>query len=121
MMEALVKERIKKALAAQQVLHKDVYWFMPPANGYGISGIFDFVVAVRGCLIGIESKRDAKTKPTALQVRNGHRAIAAGCVVLFVHADNTELVEDVIEKVRAARSAEGLAELNHWPFDPVDV
>lgn len=92
MKEALVKERIKKALAAQQVLHKDVYWFMPPANGYGRSGIPDFVACVNGVFCAIEAKGEGG-EATALQLRELEFVITAGGIALVItHKHEIEAV-----------------------------
>lgn len=61
--EAKVKAAVKKALAAA-----GVYYFMPPANGYGRSGIPDIICCVNGFFLAIECKA-GKGKTTALQDR----------------------------------------------------
>lgn len=43
------------------------FWFMPPANAYGKSGISDIIAMRRGAFMAIETKFGAN-KPTAMQV-----------------------------------------------------
>ena len=50
--EGDVKKIVKKVLSEQP----DCWWFMPPANGYGRSGIPDFVGVVRGHAFVVETK-----------------------------------------------------------------
>lgn len=60
--EADVKRRVKKLLDQ----HK-WFWFMPPANGFGRTGISDFLALRGGVLIAVETKF-GKNKPTPMQV-----------------------------------------------------
>jgi hypothetical protein len=56
-----VKAKVKKLLDK----HK-WFWFMPPANAYGRSGISDFIALKDGVLLAIETKFGSN-KPTAMQ------------------------------------------------------
>lgn len=56
-----VKAQVKKLLDK----HK-YFWWMPPANGFGASGISDFNALKDGVFIAIETKF-AKNKPTPMQ------------------------------------------------------
>jgi hypothetical protein len=89
--EAPVKEQIRNEL---NVL--GVYFTMPPANGYGRAGGFDFTCCVKGRFLGIEAKRDYKEQPTALQHDNADKARLSGGVVLLIHKDNVELVRTTV-------------------------
>lgn len=60
--EADVKRRVKKLLDQ----HK-WFWFMPPANGFGRTGISDFLALRDGVFIAVETKY-GKNKPTPMQV-----------------------------------------------------
>jgi hypothetical protein len=57
-----VKERIKKLLNEH-----DWFWFMPPANGMGRTGIADIIAVKRGVFLAIEAKF-GKNPPTAMQI-----------------------------------------------------
>lgn len=60
--EAHVKDDVKA------LLNKfDWFWFMPPANGFGGSGISDFIAVKRGTFLSIETKFGSN-KPTAMQI-----------------------------------------------------
>lgn len=57
-----VKTRIKKLLDDH-----DWFWFMPPANGFGRTGISDIIAVKHGVFLAIEAKF-GKNKPTAMQI-----------------------------------------------------
>lgn len=57
-----VKKHIKEILN-----YYGWFWWMPPANGMGTTGISDFCCVHNGCFIAIEAKFD-KNKATPLQV-----------------------------------------------------
>jgi hypothetical protein len=56
-----VKQAVKKLLDRH-----GYFWWMTPANGYGVSGISDFLAFRGGTLMAIETKFGSN-KPTALQ------------------------------------------------------
>ncbi len=60
--EAHVKDDVKALLNKY-----DWFWFMPPANAYGKSGISDFIAIKRGTFLAIETKFGSN-KPTAMQI-----------------------------------------------------
>ena len=60
--EADVKKRVKKLLDK----HK-WFWWMPPANGFGRTGISDFNALRGGVFLAVETKF-GKNKPTPMQV-----------------------------------------------------
>mgnify|MGYP001159271187 CR=1 FL=1 len=60
--EADVKRRVKKLLEQ----HK-WFWWMPPANGFGRTGIADFNALRGGVFIAVETKF-GKNKPTPMQI-----------------------------------------------------
>lgn len=67
-----VKAQVKKILK-----RLDVFYFMPAANGFGMTGTTDFIAIVRGQFVGIETKFG--TRPmTANQVRFCQQVLAAG-------------------------------------------
>jgi len=69
-----------------------VWYFMPANNGYGKSGVPDFIACANGMFIGVETKADATKKTTALQdlcgeaIRrhNGYYAVVSDDVTLFI-------------------------------------
>jgi Holliday junction resolvase len=60
--EAHVKDDIKALLTKH-----DWFFFMPPANAYGKSGISDIIAIKRGTFLAVEAKFGTN-KPTAMQV-----------------------------------------------------
>jgi hypothetical protein len=109
--EAPVKDRIKDVLDS-----KRVWYCMPPANGYGKSGNFDFIVCVRGAFLGIEAKRDEKEMPTRLQTENAVKVAGNEGVILLIHKDNVHLVgETVDEMLRRMADVRVYYKLNQWP------
>lgn len=88
--EGKVKEKIKTLLRRYEA---DGLWYcMPAANGYGVSGIPDFLICFFGQLIAIEAKA-SKGMPTALQKMQMGRLEDAGAIVFVVRDDRN--LEDV--------------------------
>lgn len=77
--EADVKKVVKKVLATTD----NCWWFMPPANGFGRSGIPDFVGVVNGYAFAVETKF-GRNDPTANQLREMANATKAGTKVWIV-------------------------------------
>lgn len=59
------------------------WWFMPPANGYGRSGIPDFIGCVNGNMFAVETKFGRGTT-TANQEREIAALMQAGAKVWIV-------------------------------------
>lgn len=78
--EGDVKKAIKKLLTSLD----NCYWFMPPANGFGRSGIPDFIGHVNGKFFAIETKF-GDNKPTPNQIREIEKIIACGAVAHVVN------------------------------------
>jgi Holliday junction resolvase len=89
--EAKVKKQIKQILE-----ELNVWFFMPPANGYGRAGIPDFIGCLKGQFIAIEAKA-GKGKTTALQDREIQRIKDAGGFVLIVNETNLHNLKDLIK------------------------
>ena len=89
--EGKVKKQIKQILE-----ELDVWFFMPPANGYGRAGIPDFVGCLKGRFIAIEAKA-GKGTTTALQDREIQRIKNAGGFVLIVNEANLHNLKDLIK------------------------
>ena len=93
--EKKVKNSVKAILDAE-----GVYYFMPPANGYGRQGIPDYICSVEGGFMSIETKTKGK-KPTILQEREMHAIRTKGKgTTLVVNEDNVEEVRQTINLLR---------------------
>ena len=84
--EGKVKAAIKRLLVEQ-----GVWYFMPPANGYGRTGIPDFVCCVNGKFLAIEAK--ANTNPTTLKERELAGIHAHGGVAMVIKGDTPDNLE----------------------------
>ena len=92
--EAKVKAKVKTILKELQC-----YYFMPSANGYGRSGVPDFIGSLNGAFFAIETKA-GKGTTTALQDREIQRIKDAGGIALVINEENldslkTELTQHV--------------------------
>lgn len=65
------------------------WWFMPPANGYGRSGIPDFVGCVNGRAFAVETKFGRGTT-TAHQEKEIAQATQAGAEVWIVRETSVD-------------------------------
>lgn len=84
--EGKVKQGVKKLLDAFAETHP-LYYFFPPANGYGRQGIPDVIVCVDGKFLAIECKA-GKGTTTALQEKEMAKIRAANGVTMVVREDN---------------------------------
>lgn len=64
-MRAMKREKDVKASVKKLLSRHGWFWWCPPANGYGRSGISDFHAIRSGVFIAIETKFN--NEPTALQ------------------------------------------------------
>lgn len=78
-----------KAKVDRMLKEFDVWWFSPQAGPYGRSGIPDRLACVRGHLVAIEVKADAKKEPTRLQKLCMAQMRASGAAVFVVYDDVT--------------------------------
>jgi hypothetical protein len=62
------------------------FWFMPPANAYGRTGISDFIAIRAGVMLAVETK--FQSKPTPMQV-GFLRSIAAESGMAFLVDEKT--------------------------------
>lgn len=62
--ESHVKDAVKMTLK-----RLNCYFFMPPMNGYGASGVPDIIALLDGKFIAVECKANGN-KPTKLQLRH---------------------------------------------------
>ena len=110
--EGLVKEKITKLLKEYEV-----YYFFPPANGYGRSGGFDICCSYKGHFIGIEVKANKLKKPTALQTKNAELAFTiGGASSLLIHNGNLYELENLIIKIRGGGNAR-IEGVQVWPIN----
>lgn len=87
--EAKVKKAVRKILDEM-----GVYYFAPPANGFGRKGIPDIVGCVNGRFFAIECKAKGNV-PTALQQEELRRIREAGGVAMVVDENNVESVRSL--------------------------
>lgn len=80
--EGKIKDKVRKVFK-----ELGVWYFLPGNNGFGKSGIPDFVACVSGKFLGVECKADYSKKPTELQIRTGQQILAAGGQWLVVCDD----------------------------------
>lgn len=82
--EGKVKDKVRKLLKEYHA-----WYFLPGNNGFGKSGVPDFVVCVGGRFVGIECKADATKRPTELQLKAAREIQLAGGDWLLVCDDAT--------------------------------
>jgi Holliday junction resolvase len=93
--EKAVKAKVKNVLESE-----GVYYFMPPANGFGRSGVPDIVACVNGLFLAIECKAGTN-KPTALQVREIESIRRNNGVAVVVNEANWDMVRELVKKLKA--------------------
>lgn len=108
--EGLVKARVKALLD-----RLDIYHFSPFQAGMGTSGVLDITCCVNGFFISIECKKDAKTKPTALQTKHALRVQANGGVAFLANGANMKELEDLLTRIKEHKR--GVNWSSFWPFD----
>lgn len=87
--EKAVKAQVKKILQGRPDI---TWWFMPPANGYGRSGVPDFVGCVKGQMFAVETKSGAG-QLTANQIREIDAIARAGGKVWIVREATLSVFE----------------------------
>jgi hypothetical protein len=92
--EKAVKAKVKAVLESE-----GVYYFMPPANGFGRSGVPDIVACVNGLFFGIECKANGN-KPTALQIREIEAIRRNNGVAVVVDETNWDMVRDMVRRLK---------------------
>jgi hypothetical protein len=92
----------KVKVAVVKLLNKyNAYYFFPPANGYGRSGIPDIVCCVKGKFVAIECKA-GKNTTTALQDREINRIRTAEGHAMVVNEGNIDLLEQMLKELTHA-------------------
>ena len=89
--EVKVKARVRAIL---DVL--GIYYFMPPANGYGRQGIPDIICGMAGRFVAIECKA-GNNKPTALQEREIDAIRKANGLAFIINEDNMHNIKELLE------------------------
>lgn len=87
--EADVKKQVKKVLAKYG---EELWYFMPPANGYGRSGIPDFLGTFKGNTFAIETKF-GNNQPTNNQLREIKALGSADAMVWIVNESMLDMFE----------------------------
>jgi Holliday junction resolvase len=95
--EAKVKREV-----AQILKEYDAYYFFPPANGFGRSGIPDIIACYRGQFIAIECKA-GKNTTTALQRKELSAIEGAGGFALVINETNIQQVDAVLHQLKEAQ------------------
>jgi pantoate kinase len=91
--EGAVKKKIKDILQT-----RGAYYTMPIGNGYGASGVPDFVICYKGRFIGVEAKANGN-KPTALQDKHMSAIRGAGGLTLVIDETNIDELTQLLEKL----------------------
>lgn len=86
--EGKVKAKVRKLLDELRI-----YYFFPPANGYGRAGIPDVVGCLMGLFVAIECKA-GKGKLTALQEMEIAKIKAAGGFTFVAREDNIDELKE---------------------------
>lgn len=99
-----VKAKVKKILDKH-----DWFWFMPPSNAYGKSGISDFIAVKNGTFLAIETKFGSN-KPTALQVAFLNSIRNAHGFGFIVNEKNIDWLDGFLESFEVATIAQSKKE-----------
>ena len=94
---ALTPEAKVKAKVVKLLRQYNAYYFFPPANGYGRSGIPDIICCINGKFIAIECKA-GDNKPTELQKFEISRIRKAKGVAAVINETNIDLVEQILKE-----------------------
>lgn len=99
-----VKTKVKK------ILDKNGwFWFCPPANAYGRSGISDFIAIKNGTFLAVETKFGSN-KPSALQVGFLNSIRAESGFGFVVNEKNLPFFEGFLESFEVATIAQSKKE-----------
>ena len=85
--EGRVKDAVKKELRK-----RDIWYFMPMQNGFGVVGIPDFICCMEGSFLAIETKAPGKRCDTTA---NQDRVIAE----IEAHLGHAIVVDDVSQLI----------------------
>jgi hypothetical protein len=96
-----VKAKVKKLLDK-----RGWFWFMPPANAFGKSGISDLIALKAGVFLAIETKFGSN-KPTALQVGFLDSVRQEDGFGFVVNDKNVEWLDAFLDSFAIAAEAQG--------------
>jgi Holliday junction resolvase len=97
--ESKVKKKVREILEKRE----PSYFFMPAMNGYGSSGVPDFVACIEGRFYGIECKADGN-KPTRLQLKNLQQIVDAGGHAFVVDYESLGVFSMMLDETISGRS-----------------
>jgi Holliday junction resolvase len=92
--EVKVKARVRAILDAL-----GIYYFMPPANGYGRQGIPDIICCMAGRFVAIECKA-GKGQLTELQKRELDKIMNADGLTFVAREDNLIELKELLNEHR---------------------
>lgn len=78
------------------LLASNAYFFMPPANGFGRSGVSDIIACNKGKFLAIECKA-GKGTTTALQERELAAIREAGGTALVINENNLHTLQEYLD------------------------
>lgn len=93
------------------------YRVMPVSNGMGAHGVPDFLVCIAGRFVGIEAKA-GKGKPTALQMSNLRRILAAGGSALVINEHNVQHLDGWLSVIKMGSPALNNIDQFDQPTEP---
>jgi hypothetical protein len=96
-MAATPEKRVKDAVAKILDLY-NVYYFFPPANGYGRQGIPDIICCIHGHFLAIECKA-GKGTTTVLQDREIAKIVQNGGTAMVVNEHNQDELQTLLTKL----------------------
>jgi Holliday junction resolvase len=88
--EGKVKAKVRKLLAEGKY-----YYTMPVTGGYGVSGVPDFIVCVKGKFLAIECKANGG-KTTALQDKHLNDIKTSGGVALVINENDLDYLKQIL-------------------------
>ncbi len=91
--EAKVKRDVAKILDIY-----NVYYFFPPANGYGRQGIPDVICCIHGHFLAIECKA-GKGTTTVLQDREIAKITQHGGTAMVINENNMQELHDLLKRL----------------------
>jgi len=91
--EAKVKRDVAKILDLY-----NVYYFFPPANGYGRQGIPDIICCIHGHFLAVECKA-GKGTTTVLQDREIAKIVQHGGTAMVINENNMQELHDLLKKL----------------------
>ena len=91
--ESKVKRDVAKILDIY-----NVYYFFPPANGYGRQGIPDIICCIHGHFLAIECKA-GKGTTTVLQDREIAKIVQNGGTAMVINEKNMQELHDLLKRL----------------------